>query len=86
MQRVSEPILEADCRDGSYGLRPTRGAHEAIGELQAQVTWGYRQVIDADGPAGVDSRPHAGVVAAVARRISDPWLRRLIRRGPCLRS
>lgn len=74
-----EPILEADFRDGSHGFRPKRGAHEAICEIQAQVTWGYRKVIDADLEACFDSLPRDGVAAAVARRISDPWLLRLIR-------
>jgi RNA-directed DNA polymerase len=48
--------------------------------MQAPVTWGDRQVIDADVQAGVDARPHEGVVAAVARRRSDPGLRRRMRR------
>src|SRR5436309_15979737 len=77
---VIEPILEADFRDCSYGFRPKRGAREAIGEIQAYVTWGARQVIDADLKACFDSLPHEGLVAAIARRISDPWILRLIRR------
>jgi RNA-directed DNA polymerase len=77
---VIEPVLEADFRDCSYGFRPKRGAREAIGEIQAQVTWGARQVIDADLKACFDSLPHEGLVVAIARRISDPWILRLIRR------
>jgi hypothetical protein len=77
---VIEPILEADFRDCSYGFRPKRGAREAIEEVRTWVTWGYRQVIDADLQACFDSLPQDGVVAAVARRISDPWILRLIRR------
>ena len=77
---VIEPILEADFRDCSYGFRPQRGAQEAISEVQAQITWGYRKVIDVDLQACFASLPHAGVLAAVARRIRDPWILRLIRR------
>ena len=76
---VIEPILEADFRDCSYGFRPKRGAQDAISEVQAQITWGYRKVIDADLKACFASLPHAGVLAAVARRIRDPWVWRLIR-------
>ena len=77
---VIEPVLEADFRQCSYGFRPKRGAHDAIVEIQAWVTWGYRKVIDADLKACFDSLPHEGVVAAVRRRISDLWILRLIRR------
>jgi RNA-directed DNA polymerase len=77
---VIEPVLEADFRDCSYGFRPKRGAHDAIEEIRTWVTWGYRHVIDADLKACFDALPHDGVLAAVARRISDPWILRLIRR------
>jgi RNA-directed DNA polymerase len=46
--------LEADFRDCSYGFRPKRGAQDAISEVQAQITWGYRKVIDADLQACFD--------------------------------
>jgi RNA-directed DNA polymerase len=77
---VIEPLLEADFRDCSYGFRPKRGAQQAIAEIQKWVTWGYRQVIDIDLKSCFDSLPHEGIMAAVERRISDPWILRLIRR------
>jgi RNA-directed DNA polymerase len=77
---VIEPILEADFRDCSYGFRPRRGAQQAIAEIQKWVTWGYRQVIEIDLKSCFDSLPHEGIVAAVERRINDPWILRLIRR------
>jgi len=77
---VIEPILEADFRECSYGFRPKRGAQDAISEVQAQTTWGYRKVIDADLKACFASLPHHGIIAAVARRIRDPWILRLLRR------
>jgi RNA-directed DNA polymerase len=72
---VIEPILEADFRACAYGFRPKRGAHEAICEMQAQVTWGYRQVIDADLKACFDSLPHDGG--------SPPWRGASATRGCC---
>ena len=77
---VIEPVLEADFRECSYGFRPKRSAHDAIEEVRTWVTWGYRQVIDADLKACFDSLSHDGVIAAVRRRITDPWILRLIQR------
>jgi RNA-directed DNA polymerase len=77
---VIEPILEADFRESSYGFRPKRGAQDAISEIQVQITWGYRKVIDADLQACFASLPHNGIIAAVSRRIRDPWILRLLRR------
>ena len=77
---VIEPILEADFRDCSFGFRPKRGAHDAIVEVRKQINAGYHKVIDADLKACFDTIPHAGVLAAIARRISDPWILRLLRR------
>jgi RNA-directed DNA polymerase len=77
---VIEPLLEADFRDCSYGFRPKRGAQQAIAEIQKWVTWGYRQVIDIDLKSCFDLLPHTGIVSAVERRVSDPWILRLIRR------
>jgi RNA-directed DNA polymerase len=77
---ILEPILEADFRECSYGFRPKRGAQDAIEEVQTWITWGYRKVIDADLQGCFASLPHEGVVAAVARRISDPAILRSLRR------
>ena len=77
---VIEPVLEADFRECSYRFRPKRSAHDAIEEIRTWVTWGYRQVIDADLKACFDSLSHDGVIAAVRRRITDPWILRLIQR------
>jgi group II intron reverse transcriptase/maturase len=48
--------------------------------VQAQITWGYRKVIDADLKACFASLPHNGIIAAVSRRMRDPWMLRLLRR------
>jgi len=76
---VIEPIFEADFRECSYGFRPKRGAQQAICEVQAWTTWDHRYVIDADLKACFDLLPHEGIMQAVERRITDPWILRLIR-------
>jgi RNA-directed DNA polymerase len=62
---VIEPILEADFRGCSYGFRPKRSAHDAIEEIRTWVTWGYRQVIDADLKACLDAAPYCPPIHGV---------------------
>ena len=57
---VLNAIYETDFLGFSYGFRPKRGAREAIGEIQAHVTWGARQVIDADLKACFGAPGQAG--------------------------
>ena len=63
---VIEPVLEADFRECSYGFRPKRSAHDAIEEIRTWVTWGYRQVIDADLKACLDAATYCPPVHGVA--------------------
>lgn len=76
---VLEPIVEANCRDGSYGFRPGRGSRDAVAAVRKWVTYGYRHVIDADIATCFDSIDHALLVKLVQRRVRDPWVLRLIR-------
>jgi group II intron reverse transcriptase/maturase len=73
------PIFEADFHPRSYGFRPKRGAHQAIGEIQKAVQQGYVEVIDADLTKYFDTIPHRGLLRAVARRVSDGSVLRLIK-------
>jgi RNA-directed DNA polymerase len=46
---VIEPIFEANFLDCSYGFRPGRSPHDAIREIERNITFqGYREVVDAD--------------------------------------
>src|SRR5215467_2089982 len=51
---ILEPIFEADFRDESYGYRPGRTAHEALGVIERSVREGYTAVYDADLQAYFD--------------------------------
>ena len=75
---VLEPIFEADFLPCSYGFRPKRGAHQALEEVSCYLLWGYTQVLDADLAAFFDSIPHDHLLAAVARRVADPKILRLL--------
>ena len=51
---VLEPIFEADFRDCSYGFRPRRSAHQAMGVIRSAVNTGANWVVDADITAFFD--------------------------------
>ena len=76
---VLEPIFEADVQPCSYGFRPKKRAHQALDEVARYLARGYTQVFDADLTAYFDSIPHAALLAAVARRVSDRKILRLLR-------
>jgi len=75
---VLEPIFEAEFQPCSYGFRPKRGAHQALTDVARTLTWGYTQVLDADLTAYFDSIPHDRLLAAVARRVADRHILRLL--------
>ena len=75
---VLEPVVEADFQPCSYGFRPKRDAHQAVEEVRTYLAWGYTQVLDADLTAYFDSIPHDRLLAAVARRVADQRILRLL--------
>jgi RNA-directed DNA polymerase len=73
------PIFEADFHPRSYGFRPKRRAHQAIAEIQKAVQQGYVEIIDADLSKYFDTIPHRQLMKAVAQRVSDGSVLRLIK-------
>jgi retron-type reverse transcriptase len=45
---VIEPIFEADFEDCSFGFRPKRDAHQAVGVIREALNDGCPYVLDAD--------------------------------------
>lgn len=45
---IIEPIFEADFEDCSYGFRPGRNAHQAVGRIATALKEGKTEVYDAD--------------------------------------
>lgn len=76
---ILEPIFEADFEDNAYGYRPGRGAHDALEAVQKQLRNRKTHVVDADLSKYFDSIPHADLLRAVARRVADGRILRLVK-------
>ena len=76
---VLMPIFEADFHPHSFGYRPKRNAHQAIDQIVGALRSGRTEVVDADLSKCFDSIPHRRLLRAVARRVSDGSVLRLIK-------
>jgi RNA-directed DNA polymerase len=63
----------------SYGFRPGRSAHQAVAAAQQHIADGCRWVVDIDLEKFFDRVNHDRLMAAVAQRVADKRLLRLIR-------
>jgi RNA-directed DNA polymerase len=71
VKMVIEPIFEADFENCSYGFRPKRDAHQAVGAIRQALYNGHGDVFDADLNQYFDTISHSKLLTLVARRISD---------------
>ena len=77
MHMVMEPIWESDFHDKSYGFRPTRSVHNAVGTVRMQLTDprtnrpAGRWVIEGDLSSYFDTVHHKLLMKAVRRRVRD---------------
>jgi group II intron reverse transcriptase/maturase len=76
---VIEPIFEADFLPCSYGYRPGRSAQDAAEEVWKWLCMGLENVLDADIKSCFDTIPHDRLLRAVARRISDGYVLKLVK-------
>ena len=79
--RVLNRIYEADFLDCSYGYRPGRSCHTALGALgrtiqRQKVSW----IVEADIRGFFDHVNHEWLMKFLELRIGDPRILRLIRR------
>jgi RNA-directed DNA polymerase len=68
---VIEPIFEADFEDCSYGFRPKRDAHQAVGAVRQALYNAHPYVLDADLQQYFDTIAHDKLMQMIAERISD---------------
>lgn len=74
-----QPLWDPTFNGHSYGFRPGRSAHQAVAQAQAYVIEGYRFVVDIDLAKFFDRVNHDRLMAAVAARVADRRVLRLIR-------
>jgi len=79
LKNVIEPIFEAEFSDSSFGYRPGKNAKQAIERIEAIRDEGHEWIVDADIKAFFDTVNHEKLIDAVAERISDGKVLRLIR-------
>jgi len=63
----------------SHGFRPQRSAHQAVAQAQQYIAEGNRWVVDLDLEKFFDRVNHDKLMAAIARRVKDKRMLRLIR-------
>jgi RNA-directed DNA polymerase len=63
----------------SHGFRPGRSARQAVHEAQQYIAGGYRWVVDLDLEKFFDRVNHDRLLAAVAKRVADKRMLKLIR-------
>jgi RNA-directed DNA polymerase len=68
---VIEPIFEADFEDCSYGFRPKKDAHQAVGAIREALSRDHPYVLDADLQQYFDTIVHDKLMKLIAGRISD---------------
>lgn len=77
--RVLEPIFEADFSPHSHGFRPGRNCFSALRELYGQVRAGHLYIVDVDIEKFFDTIAHEPLIDAVAEKVADGSVLRLIR-------
>jgi RNA-directed DNA polymerase len=75
LQQRWDPIFS----DHSYGFRPGRSAHQAVTKAQEYIAEGNGVVVDIDLEKFFDRVHHDRLMAALAKRIADKRMLKLIR-------
>ena len=78
--QVLQPIFDPTFSDASFGFRPGRSAHDAVGRARAHMAAGYRWVVDMDLEKFFDRVNHDVLMSRVVRRVKDKRVLLLIRR------
>ena len=66
-----EPIFEVEFHDSSYGFRPNRNAHHAVGRCQQMAFHGFTWIIEGDVKACFDEISHKAILWCVREKMMD---------------
>jgi RNA-directed DNA polymerase len=80
LKLILEPIFEADFQEGSYGYRPKRTAHQAVGRVARAIVQNKTRVIDVDLKTYFDTVRHDLMLKKVAERVNDNRVMQLLKR------
>lgn len=79
VKQTLEPELEANFHPDSYGYRPGKSAHQAIGQAR-QRCWRQDWVVDLDIQGYFDAIDHTLLMRAVRCHTQENWVRLYIER------
>jgi RNA-directed DNA polymerase len=79
LRLILEPIFEADFQPGSFGYRPKKSAHDAIGRVRQGILRGKTRIIDLDLRSYFDNVRHDLLLKKIAERVDDGAMMALLR-------
>lgn len=79
VKMVLEPLVEPHFHEDSYGYRPGKSAHDAVGVARKRC-WRANWVIDLDIKGFFDNLDHDLILKAVDHHTDNPWVRLYISR------
>ena len=80
ISQVLTPVFDPYFSESSFGFRPGRSAHQAVGKVLKDVRGGYRWAVEIDLEKLFDTVDHDVLMRRVSRRVRDKGLLRLIGR------
>jgi RNA-directed DNA polymerase len=79
VMQVLQRRWDPEFSEHSHGFRPGRSAHQAVAKAQQYVVEGRRWVVDLDLEKFFDRVNHDKLMAAIARRVADKRVLKLVR-------
>ena len=79
VMQVLQKQWDSTFSDHSYGFRPGRSAHQAVGQAQRYIAEGHSWCVDLDLEKFFDRVNHDKLMGQIAKRVGDKRLLKLIR-------